>query len=173
MNVQLDEEEVSDATAGPAGSTGPAGATSTKQSAVTQPPLHFFRPMVEWPLRYGGPPLAVNSEKEFSMPSDEVRMATPSAVEAAQRASVRPKVVYQHPAAVPATHTEATPEPTGVSVVAPRSIPLSQVPQSQQPPPAQPVPQPQSQLPPAAVAKPPAQQQGQVGWRFLCFLTWK
>ena len=123
--------------------------------------------MVEWPLRYGGPPLAVNLEKEYNMPPDEICLATPSALEAAQRVSVRPKVVYPHPAAVPATPMEAAPEPAGSSVAVPYSIPLSQVPQSQQPPPVQLTPQPQPQLQPAPAAKPPALEQGQVRWSLL------
>lgn len=155
LAVQLDEEDTSDATAGDAGSIAAVGVTSAQQAPVGQPPLHFFRPMVEWPLRYGGPPLAVNSEKEFNMPLDEARMATPSALEAAQRVSVRPKVAYPHPAAVPASPTEAPAEPALSMVVAPRSIPLSQLSPSQQPPPAQPVPQPQSA--PAAQPLPPPQ----------------
>lgn len=81
--------------------------------------------MVEWPLRYGGPPFAVDYDKEFNIPSEEQRMATPAAVEASQRVASRPKVVYSHPMAVPATPSEAPSErmPMGQ----PRTIPLDQV----------------------------------------------
>lgn len=154
--LQLDEDESGEGATGQGPVSNSTGKTANRfDSNARQVPLHFFRPMVEWPLRYGGPPLSVNMEKDFNIPTEEVRLATPGAVEAAKRVSVRPKVSYPNPMAVPATPLEAPSEPMPAAV--PISIPLDQ---SQQQPAAQiPAPVPAQTNPPeqAIVAQQPIQ----------------
>ena len=122
----MDEEEGNESGLGQPGSLTSAAGQSAVGPVAATPTLHFFRPMVDWPMRYGGPPFAINFDAEFNIPTEEQRMNMPSAIEAAQRVSTRPRVVYPHPLGVPATPAEAPAEPAPPEQ--PRHIPLEPMP---------------------------------------------
>ena len=133
-----------DTSVGQASTIQPLASQPLQLPAVPRlPHLHLFRPQVDWPLRYGGPPFAVNLDKEFNIPAKEQRLSTPAAMESAQRVQQRPKAIYPHPTMVPSTPLEAPVEPPASGN--PTRIPLNQVPS--QPPPL-------AQAPPPLLPKP-------------------
>lgn len=143
--LQLDEEEGDDTQAAPPPQA-EGSETLPAQVPVRQLPAKMFRPMVDWPIRYGGPPFALNLEAEFKIPADDERLATPAAVDRALQIARQAAVRYPHPSMIPATPAEAPAEAPMAS--SPRRIPLEHTPtlqpaaadQMQMPSAAQPAP---------------------------------
>lgn len=85
-----------------------------------------WAPMTEWPTVYRGPPLAVDREREYGMPTEEERR-TPGYLEVAAAVAAVPAVHYALPAMVPHTPQEAPHEavtgPPPISIPCPRLDP--------------------------------------------------
>ena len=126
--VQEDEEEAEELHPGVqlqhAEPTAQAGHILSVPHLAPAPPVQA---MVEWPVTYQGPPLALSMEAAFKLATDEQRFQTPSAQEMLQRTLSRPPVEYGNH--IPDSPAEPAEENFGpLNLPQPVSIPFPQDP---------------------------------------------